>query len=73
LSEVFYDLKVNSMAVKLPATGISTIEFGLMGLNYANKAAVDSPYFTSVLAASTSASWRLSTALYIVQGRRLPF
>ncbi len=71
LSEVFYDLKVNSMAVKLPATGISTIEFGLMGLNYANKAAVDSPYFTSVLAASTSGVLAAVNGALYVQGTKI--
>ena len=51
LSEVFWDLKVNSLAVKLPATGIATIDIGLMGLNHTNYASGDSPYFTAVLAA----------------------
>ena len=59
------------MAVKLPATGISTIEFGLMGLNYANKAAVDSPYFTSVLAASTSGVLAAVNGALYVQGTKI--
>ena len=54
LSEVFWDLKCNSMAVKLPASGLATIDFGMMGLNHTNYAAGNAPYFTSVLAASTS-------------------
>ena len=51
LSEVFWDLKVNSLAVKLPATGLATIDIGLMGLNHTNYASGDAPYFNSVLAA----------------------
>lgn len=53
LSEVFWDLKVNTMAVKLPATGLATIDVGMMGLNHTNKISADSPYFSAVLAAST--------------------
>ena len=53
LSEVFWDLKVNTMAVKLPATGLSTIDCGMIGLNHTNYATDAAPYFTAVLAAST--------------------
>ena len=52
LSEVFWDLKVNTMAVKLPATGLATIDVGMMGLNHTNYASANAPYFTSVLAAT---------------------
>ena len=71
LSEVFYDLKVNSMAVKLPATGISTIDFGLMGLNYSNKASGDSPYFTAVLAAATGGVLAAVNGALYVQGTKV--
>lgn len=53
LSEVFWDVKCNTMAVKLPATGIATIDFGLMGLNHTNYAGASAPFFSAVLAAST--------------------
>jgi len=52
LSEVFYDIKPNSMSIKLPATGMATIDIGLMGLNHNFLATGDSPYFTNVVAAS---------------------
>ncbi|MBW2635989.1 MAG: hypothetical protein JRC86_00430 [Deltaproteobacteria bacterium] len=53
LSETFWDVKINTMAFKVPATGMSTIDIGLMGLNHTNKEAGESPWFTSVVAAST--------------------
>lgn len=71
LSEVFYDLKVNSMAIKLPATGLATVDFGLMGLNYANKASGDAPYFTSVLAAATSGILAAVNGALYVQGTKV--
>ena len=71
LSEVFYDLKVNSMAVKLPATGISTIDFGFMGLNYINKAPNEAPYFTSVLTESTGGVLAAVNGALYVQGTKI--
>lgn len=71
LSEVFYDLKVNSMAVKLPATGLSTIDFGFMGLNYSNKASGDAPYFTAVLAAATGGVLAAVNGALYVQGTKI--
>lgn len=53
LSEVFWDCKVNSMALKLPATGMATVDFGILGLQMTAKGSADAPYFTSVLAEST--------------------
>ena len=54
LSEVFYDAKVNTMAVKLPASGMATVDFGMMALRQNRLVAGTSPYFSAVLAASTS-------------------
>jgi hypothetical protein len=71
LSEVYWDLKVNSMAIKLPPTGISTIDFGLMGLNHTNKAAGDSPYFSAVLAASTGGVLAAVNGALYVQGTKI--
>jgi hypothetical protein len=71
LSEVFYDIKVNSMAIKLPATGLATVDFGLMGLNYANYASASSPYFTSVLAAATSGILAAVNGALYVQGTKI--
>lgn len=52
LSEVFTDCAVNSMAIKLPATGMATIEANMLGLNMTPYAAANAPYFTSPAAAS---------------------
>ena len=71
LSEVFYDLKVNSMAVKLPATGISTIDFGFMGLNYSNKASGDAPYFKAVQPAATGGVLAAVNGALYVQGTKV--
>ncbi len=71
LSEVFWDLKVNSMAVKLPATGLATIDTGLMGLNHTNKASGDSPYFTAVLAACTEGVLAAVNGAIYVEGTKI--
>jgi len=71
LSEVFWDLKVNSMAVKLPATGLATIDFGLIGLNHTNYAAGAAPYFSAVLAASTKGVLAAVNGALYVQGTKI--
>lgn len=71
LSEVFYDLKINSMAIKLPATGIATIDFGLVGLNHNYLASGASPYFTAVLAASTGGVLAAVNGAIYVQGTKI--
>ena len=71
LSEVFYDLKVNSMAIKLPATGLATVDFGLMGLNYVNYASASSPYFSAVMAAATGGVLAAVNGALYVQGTKV--
>jgi hypothetical protein len=71
LSEVFWDVKVNTMAIKLPPTGISTIDFGLMGLNHTNYAAGAAPYFTAVLAASTGGALAAVNGALYIQGTKV--
>jgi hypothetical protein len=71
LSEVFWDLKVNSLAVKLPATGLATIDIGLMGLNHTNYASDASPYFTSVLAACKKGVLAAVNGALYVQGTKV--
>lgn len=50
-SLTFTGCKVNSMSIKLPATGISEVEFGLMGKDAVSASAA---YFTSPTAATTT-------------------
>jgi hypothetical protein len=71
LSEVFWDVKVNSMAVKLPATGLSTIDFGLIGLNHTNYAAGAAPYFSAVLAAATGGVLAAVNGALYIQGTKI--
>lgn len=71
LSEVFWDCKVNSLDIKLPATGISTIDVGIMGLNATNYAAGSAPYFTAVLAAATSGVLAAVNGALYVQGTKI--
>ncbi|MCK5605397.1 hypothetical protein KAR91_26130 [Candidatus Pacearchaeota archaeon] len=54
LSEVFYDAKPDTMAIKLPASGMATIDIGMMALQQNRLVTGTSPWFTSVLAATTS-------------------
>ena len=71
LSEVFWDCKVNSMAIKLPATGMATIDFGFMGLNHTNFAAGNAPYFSAVLAAATGGVLAAVNGALYVQGVKI--
>jgi hypothetical protein len=71
LSEVFWDLKINSLAVKLPATGMATIDMGFMGLNSTNYAAGAAPYFSAVLAASTSGCLAAVNGVIYVEGTKI--
>lgn len=68
LSELFWDLKVNSMSMKLPATGMATVDFGLIGLNLTTKASGDAPYFSAVLPESTGGCLAAVNGAVYVQG-----
>lgn len=71
LSEVFWDCKVNTAAFKLPATGLATTDYGIMGLNHTNYAAASAPYFTVVVAASTSGVLAAVNGGLYVQGTKV--
>jgi len=47
LSEVFTDCKFGSMAIKLPPSGMGTIDFAVTGLDMTSKDSAAAPYFTS--------------------------
>jgi hypothetical protein len=68
LSELFWDLQVNSMALKLPATGMATVDFGLLGLQMTAKGSADAPYFSAVLAESTKGCLAAVNGAVYVQG-----
>jgi len=71
LSEVFYDVKVNSMAVSLPATGMATIDVGLMGLNHNFLETGASPYFSAVLDATTTGIVAAVNGVITVEGTQI--
>lgn len=71
ISEVYYDCKVSSMALKLPPTGIATIDVGIMGLNHNFLATGASPYFSAVLAASTGGVLAGVNGAVIVEGAKV--
>ncbi len=68
LSEVFWDCKPTSMAVKAPATGIPTVDFNILGLQMTAKASGDSPYFTDPMAITTTEAVHSGKAVILVSG-----
>ena len=63
LSELYTDCKINTLSVKLPATGMATIDIGLQGLKMHPTTAA---YFTSPIAASTAGTLAaVNGALYV--------
>ena len=68
LSEVFWDCKPTSMAVKAPATGIPTVDFNILGLQMTAKASGDAPYFTSPTAITTTEAVHSGKAVVLVSG-----
>ena len=68
LSEVFWDAKVSSMSVKVPASGIPTIDFNILALQMTAKAAGDSPYFTGPAAITTTEVVHSGKAIILVSG-----
>jgi len=71
LSEVFYDLKPNTMAISLPATGMATIDIGLMGLNHNFLDSAASPYFSSVVAATSNGIVAAVNGVIAVEGTQV--
>lgn len=64
-SEQFVDCVFNTMAVKLPATGIATIDFGILGINMTVGTA---SVFTTPTAVTTGDSLTASKGAVFVQG-----
>ena len=65
MSEQFYDCKVNTMDVQIPASGMATCSFGFLGRNLDIGSAA---YFTSPTAATTSGVMAGANGLLIVGG-----
>ena len=71
LSEVTWDVKPNTMAIKLPASGMATIDFGMMGLRQNRLLTGTSPFFSAVLAASTGGVLAAVNGALYVQGTKI--
>lgn len=67
-SEQFTDCVISQMDVKLPATGMATIDFNVMGLNMDTST---SAYFTSPTAASSGAVLAAVNGALYVQGTKV--
>ena len=71
VSEVFYDMKPSTMAIGLPPTGISSLDVGMMGLNFNALDSASSPYFTAVLDASTTGVVAAVNGAIIIEGTQV--
>lgn len=65
-SEVYTGMKVGSMAVQLPATGLVTCDFSFMGKNLEQKG--QTQYFTSPIAAGTDGIFASVSGSLVVNG-----
>lgn len=65
-SEVYAGMKVGSMAVQLPATGLTTVDFSFMGKDLASKGTTQ--YFTSPTAQNTNGIFAAVNGAMVVNG-----
>lgn len=65
-SEVYTGVKVNSLAVQLPATGLATVDFGFVGKDLTQKGATQ--YFTSPTAQGTTGVLAAVNGVMLVGG-----
>lgn len=65
-SEVYTGMKVGSMAVSLPATGLTTVEFSFMGKDLTQKGTTQ--YFTSPTAQGTEGIFAAVNGAVVVNG-----
>lgn len=68
LSEVAFDSKFSSMAVKAPATGIPTVDFNILGLQMTPELVGGSPYFTAALPITITEAVLSGKAVIVVAG-----
>lgn len=65
-SEVYTGVKVNSLAVQLPATGLATVDFGFVGKDLTQKGTAQ--YFTSPTAQGTTGVLAAVNGVMLVNG-----
>lgn len=68
-SEVYTGMKVGSMNVQLPATGLTTVDFSFMGKDLTNKGTTQ--YFTSPAAQGTEGIFAAVNGVVLVGGQRI--
>ena len=68
LSEVFWDCKPTSIAIKTPASGIPTIDFNILGLQMTPQDNAAAPYFTGPAAITTTEVVHSGKAIVLVSG-----
>lgn len=66
-SEVYTGMKLNSMAVQLPATGLTTIDFGFAGKDLTQKGTTQ--YFTSPTAQNSNGIFAAVNGVMLVAGQ----
>lgn len=66
-SEVYTGMKLNSMAVQLPATGLTTVDFGFAGKDLTQKGTTQ--YFTSPTAQNSNGIFAAVNGVMIVAGQ----
>lgn len=66
-SEVYTGMKLNSMAVQLPATGLTTVDFGFAGKDLTQKGT--SQYFTSPTAQNSNGIFAAVNGVMLVAGQ----
>jgi hypothetical protein len=65
-SEVYTGMKINSMAVQLPATGLTTLDFGFAGKDLAQTGSTQ--YFTSPTAQNSNGIFAAVNGIMLVDG-----
>ncbi len=68
ISELFTDCVIGSMKIGLPATGMATVDFDVMGLNMTSYSAASAPYYTAPAAAATGGILAAVNGLLMVGG-----
>lgn len=68
-SEVYTGMKVGSMNVQLPATGLTTVDFSFMGKDLTSKGTTQ--YFTSPAAQGTEGIFAAVNGVVLVGGQRI--
>lgn len=67
-SELFTNCAIKSIAVKLPPTGMATLDIDVLGLRMTQYSGADAPYFTSPTVQTTTRSTASANGRLIVDG-----